>query len=53
MRYAGWHVGSRGNVELVPPIDEFVPAVPRAMLDAGDWQDIEALARDAAALNKN
>jgi 2-dehydro-3-deoxyphosphogluconate aldolase / (4S)-4-hydroxy-2-oxoglutarate aldolase len=26
---------------------------PPAMIDAGDWQGIEALARDAAALNKN
>jgi 2-dehydro-3-deoxyphosphogluconate aldolase/(4S)-4-hydroxy-2-oxoglutarate aldolase len=26
---------------------------PRALIDAGDWQGIEALARDAAALKKN
>jgi len=27
MRYAGWHVRLWGNVELVPPFDEFVPAM--------------------------
>jgi 2-dehydro-3-deoxyphosphogluconate aldolase/(4S)-4-hydroxy-2-oxoglutarate aldolase len=26
---------------------------PKAMLDAGDWSGIEALARDAASLRKS